>query len=131
MERVLLFSDNEEIFETTKVFIGDEYELAWCTYNLLEQNKYSSCDIVIMYFDEMMTREGPYESISRVKGRLGHSTLILAVVEGGTPREILQILEAGVFDYLSAKNLHECKSKIEAIGLWKWYLSKYGDRIER
>lgn len=132
MEQILLFSESKEIFETTQKLIGDEHKLTWCTYKCLKENTYLCSDIVIMHFDEQMTRVGTYKSIIRVKGRLGHSTPILAVIEGGTPQDIFLTLRAGAFDYLeTVENSQDYKKKIEAIVLWKWYLKKYCSGVKR
>lgn len=132
MERVLLFSENKEMFEITKKIAGDEYILRWCTYKYIEENKYPQVDIVIMHFEEQITKGGAYEAIIRVRGRLGHLIPILVVIEGGTPQDYFLTLKLGAFDYLeTVDNLQEYKKKIEATILWKWYLKKYGSVVQQ
>ena len=73
-------------------------------------------------------KEDTFKFIIKVKGRLGHKTPILALIEGGTAQDIFSILKAGVYDYLvTTENLQEYKKKIEDIVLWDWYLKKYDD----
>ncbi len=127
MEKVLLFSDEQKIFEVTNKVLKEEYEFVWCTYAGLNENRYTKADIVIMHFDEQMTKEGTFWQIVKVKGRLGHSIPILAIIEGGTPQDIYAALKAGAYDYLeTVENVREYKKKIKDIFLWSWYIKKYG-----
>lgn len=126
MEKVLLFSNNEEIFEITNRIIEGKYKLIWCTYDLLKKSQYPYSDVVIMHFDEKMTKNGTFESIIRVKGRLGHTIPILTLIEGGTPQDIFSTLKAGAYDYLeTVENLQEYRKKIKDIISWNWYIKKY------
>ena len=52
MTEVLLFSDDEKIFNLTNSVIDGRYKLTWCTYKSLEKKLYPYTDIVIMYFDK-------------------------------------------------------------------------------
>ena len=54
MTEVLLFSDDEKIFNLTNSVIDGRYKLTWCTYKSLEKKLYPYTDIVIMYFDKEM-----------------------------------------------------------------------------
>ena len=54
MTEVLLFSDDEKIFNLINSVIDGRYKLIWCTYKSLEKKLYPYPDIVIMYFDKEM-----------------------------------------------------------------------------
>ena len=56
MTEVLLFSDDEKIFNLTNSVIDGRYKLTWCTYKSLEKKLYPYTDIVIMYFDKEMVK---------------------------------------------------------------------------
>ena len=58
MTEVLLFSDDEKIFNLTNSVIDGRYKLTWCTYKSLEKKLYPYTDIVIMYFDKEMVKKG-------------------------------------------------------------------------
>ena len=127
MERVLLFSDNKEIFGVTNKIIEKKYKLIWCNYDQLKKNQYPISDVVIMHFDEKMIKKGTFEFIVKVKGKLGHAIPILTIIDSGTTQDIFSILIAGAYDYLGTmENLQEYRKKIEDTMLWNWYLKKYG-----
>lgn len=76
-----------------------------------------------------MVEKGTFEFIIRVKGMLGNTIPILALIENGTKQDIFSILKAGVYDYLeNVEDLQEYQKKIEEILLWVWYLKKYGSQ---
>ena len=126
MKKVLLFSNHKEIFEVTNKIIEEKYKLLWSTYDILKEDQYFYSDVVIMHFDKKMIKRGTFESIIKVKGRLGHALPILALIEGATIQDIFSILNAGVYDYLeTVEDLQEYQKKIEDIILWSWYLKKY------
>ncbi len=83
MDKVLLCSDDEKLFGITNRIAEEKYELIWCTYHRLEMNRYPLADVVIMHFDRERTKKGIFEPIIRIKGKLGHSIPILAIIEGG------------------------------------------------
>ena len=121
MKKVLLFSDNKKIFETTNQIMKEKNELVWCTYSLLKMNTYPYSDVVIMHFDKEMAKKGALEGIKKVKGKLGHSIPILAIVEGGTRQDIFSILKTGVYDYIEmTDNLQKYQKKIDELFRWSW-----------
>lgn len=127
MTEVLLFSDDEKIFNLTNSVIDGRYKLTWCTYKSLEKKLYPYTDIVIMYFDKEMVKKGTFKTIVQVKGRLGQKIPILTLMEEGTPQNIFSTLMAGAYDYLEiAKSSEEYRKKIEDVARWNWYLGKYG-----
>lgn len=131
MMEVLLFSNDEKIFNLTNSVIDGRYKLTWCTYKFLEKKTcpYPYPDIVIMHFDKEMVKKGTFKTIVQVKGRLGQRIPILALMEEGTPQNIFSTLIAGAYDYLEiVKNSKEYKKKIEDAIRWNWYLGKYGLR---
>ena len=71
MTEVLLFSDDEKIFNLTNSVIDGRYKLTWCTYKSLEKKLYPYPDIVIMYFDKEMVKKGTFKTIVQVKGETG------------------------------------------------------------
>ncbi len=126
METVLLFSNRKNVFDVTDRIIKGRYKLIWCIYELLEKNQYPYADVVIMHFDEEMLKSGTFELIVKVKGKLGHTVPILALIESGTPQDIFSILEAGAFDYIeTVGDQQKYRKKIEDIISWNWYLKKY------
>ena len=128
MKKIVLFSNCKEIFETTSKVVDPKHKLIWCSFTSLEENKYPCSAIVIIHFDHNRLKEDTFKFIIKVKGRLGHKTPILALIEGGTAQDIFSILKAGVYDYLvTTENLQEYKKKIDDIVLWDWYLKKYDD----
>lgn len=126
MEKILLFSDDEKMFEITNRITEEKYELIWSTYHRLETNRYPFADVVIMHFDRERTKRGTFKPIVRVKGKLGHSIPILAVIEGGSTQDIFSALKTGVYDYIETiDDLGKYQKKIEDLILWSWYLKKY------
>lgn len=82
-----------------------------------------------MHFDKEKTKTGTFDSIIRVKGELGHSIPILAIIEGGSIQAIFSLLEMGVFDYIEATDdIEEYQKKLEDILLWSWYMRQYESR---
>lgn len=127
-----MFSDSKKIFDITESIVDKEYNLIWCTYDLLEKNRFPYADVVILHFDRSMARESTFESIVKVKGKLGHMTPILTLIEGGTPQEIYSTLKVGAYDYLeSADDPEKYKKKIEELILWDWYIKKRGHKKKR
>ena len=57
MEKILLFSDDEKLFEITKQVTEGKQELVWGNYQCLETNRYPFVDVVIMHFDEDKIRK--------------------------------------------------------------------------
>ena len=92
MTEVLLFSNDEKIFNLTNSVIDGRYKLTWCTYKSLEKKTYPYPDIVIMYFDKEMVKKGTFKTIVQVKGRLGQKIPILTLMEEGTPQNIFSTL---------------------------------------
>lgn len=132
MNKILLISDNTEVFQLTKDITQGRYELIWCKYDFWGKEEYSGVDIVIMHFDADMTKQGTFEAIIKVKGKLGHSMPILALVEKGTPQDIFLILEAGAYDYLEVTDdMQKYCKKIEELTMWNWYLKKYVPKGQR
>lgn len=59
-----------------------------------------------------MVEKGTFEFIVRVKGMLGNTIPILALIENGTKQDIFSVLKAGVYDYLeNVENLQEYQKK--------------------
>lgn len=126
MEKILLFGDDEKLFEITNRITEEKYELIWRTYHWLETNRYPLADVVIMHFDRERTKRGTFEPIVRVKGKLGHSIPILAIIEGGSTQDIFSALKTGIYDYIETiDDLGEYQKKLEDVILWSWYLKKY------
>lgn len=126
METVLLFCDDEKLFDITKQITEGKYKLIRRNYYSLKTNRYPFADVVIMYFDRTRLKKSTFELIVKVKGELGHLVPILAVIEEGSAQDIFSVLEAGTFDYIEVTdNLQEYAKKIEELVLWGWYLRKY------
>ncbi|MEZ3486514.1 MAG: hypothetical protein K1W22_07955 [Lachnospiraceae bacterium] len=129
MKKILLFSDDEKIFRITKQTIknmNEKNELIWCSFDQLIKNIYPCADVIIMHIDKNRLDNGAFEAIVKVKGRLGHSIPILAIVEDGTQQDIFSILKTGVYDYIeTTNNTLNYQKKIEELLLWNWYLNKY------
>lgn len=100
MKKVLLLSNCKEVFETTHKIAKERYELEWNTYDFFETNREFVPNVVIMHFDNRMVRKGIFEFIIKVKGILGNTIPILALIENGTKQDIFSILKAGAYDYL-------------------------------
>jgi len=132
METVLLFSDDEKLFDITNRITKGKYELIKCTYHQLKTNRYPFADVVIMHFDRERMKKGTFEPIVKVKGKLGHLVPILTIIEGGSAQDIFSVLEAGAYDYIeTTDNLQKYEKKIEDIILWNWYLKKYESEGKR
>lgn len=75
-----------------------------------------------MHFDRETLKNGAFESIVTVKGRLGYTIPILAIVEGETIQDIFSVLKTGVYDYTRRTDgLKKYKKKVEELILWRWY----------
>lgn len=132
MEKILLFSDDEKLFEITKQVTEGKQELIWSNYQWLETNGYPFADVVIMHLDEEKIKKDIFQPIIKVKGRLGHSTPILAVIENGSMQDIFSVLKVGVYDYIETiDNLEKYQKKIQDIILWEWYLKKYKGGVKK
>ncbi|MFG6368104.1 MAG: hypothetical protein K1W16_06690 [Lachnospiraceae bacterium] len=126
MHRILLISDNEDVFRITQEVTQEKYKLIWCKYNYEENKKYPDADIVIMYFDINMLKQEISETVIKAKARMRYSMPILALIEKGTPQDIFLILEAGAYDYMEITDSKQnYEKKIEELILWDWYLKKY------
>lgn len=56
--KILLFSDDEKLYNSTERIIGKKHQLKWCTYQQLENNRYPTADVVIFHFTkEIIERE--------------------------------------------------------------------------
>lgn len=112
MKKILLFSDHREIFKTTNKITKGKYKLKWCTCDWSDDDKHFTSDVIIMYFNKKMVEKGTFEFIVRVKGMLGNTIPILALIENGTKQDIFSVLKAGVYDYLeNVENLQEYQKK--------------------
>jgi DNA-binding NtrC family response regulator len=132
VEKILLFSDDEKLFEITKQVTEGKQELIWSNYQWLETNGYPFADVVIMHLDEEKIKKDIFQPIIKVKGRLGHSTPILAVIENGSMQDIFSVLKVGVYDYIETiDNLEKYQKKIQDIILWEWYLKKYKGGVKK
>lgn len=126
MNRLLLFSDDEKNFLITGQILKEKCKLIWCTYYALKKNEYPSADVVVIHFNREKTKSAAFDSIIRVKGKLGHSTPILAIIEGGSAQVIFSLLEIGIFDYIeTTDNIQKYQKKLEDILLWSWYIKQY------
>lgn len=126
MEKIILFTDSKRIIKNTYRITEGKYELIWRSYRQLYKNEYQCPDAVVMHFDHDMLQNGIFELIIKVKGRVGNSVPILAIIEGGTPQDIFSILQIGVYDYIeTTDNLPEYQKKIKDLILWSWYLKTY------
>ena len=125
--KILLFSDDEKLYNSTERIIGKKHQLKWCTYQQLENNRYPTADVVIFHFTkEIIERERAFAAIIKIKGSLGHLTPILAISEGGSIQDIFSILKAGAYDYIETiDNTRKYKKKIENLILWNWYIKKH------
>ena len=75
--KILLFSDDEKLYNSTERIIGKKHQLKWCTYQQLENNRYPTADVVIFHFTkEIIERERAFAAIIKIKGSLGHLTPI-------------------------------------------------------
>ena len=125
--KILLFSDDEKLYNITERIIGKKHQLKWCTYQQLESNRYPTADVVIFHFTkEIIEREGTFAAIIKIKGSLGHLTPILAISEGGSIQDIFSILKAGAYDYIetidNTENIRKKRNK--NLILWNWYIKK-------
>lgn len=129
MNKILLISDNEEVFQVTQEITREKYRLIWCKYDYGEKEQYPDADIVIMYFDANRMKQEISEMLIKAKAKMRRSMPILALIEKGTPQDIFLILEAGVYDYMEVTNSKlKYEKKIEELILWDWYLKKYISR---
>lgn len=131
--KILLFSDDEKLYNSTERIIGKKHQLKWCTYQQLENNRYPTADVVIFHFTkEIIERERAFAAIIKIKGSLGHLTPILAISEGGSIKDIFSILKAGAYDYIETiDNTRKYKKKIENLILWNWYIKKHTSEKKR
>mgnify|MGYP005784151675 FL=1 len=125
--KILLISDNKELFNLTRKSINSEHELIWENYASITSNKYLYSDVVILHFTQIMLEKGILNSLVKMKTKLGALVPILAVVEGGTPQQLFSVLKVGAYDYVDilCKEQDIYREKISNIIMWKWYLEKY------
>ena len=74
-----------------------------------------------MHFDEEKIKKDIFQPIIKVKGRLGHSTPILAVIENGSMHDYIETTD----------NLEKYQKKIQDIILWERYLKKYKGGVKK
>lgn len=126
MVEILLISNDEEIYSLTKNAVSEKGILIWKKYDFLNMNENISSDVVIMFFNKEMVKKGVFESIIKVKGKLGSQIPILVLLEEAVPQEIISILETGAYDYLDILEIREKYSnKIDELIRWNWYQKKY------
>lgn len=66
--KILLFSDDEKLYNSTERIIGKKHQLKWCTYQQLENNRYPTADVVIFHFTkEIIERERAFAAIIKIK----------------------------------------------------------------
>ena len=127
--RILLISDKKELFDLTKKSIDSEHELIWENYVSVAGDKFLYADIVILHFTKFMLQEGILIPFVKIKVKFGDFVPILAIVEGGTPKQLFSVLQLGAYDYVDILNQSSdvFKKKIRDILMWKWYLKRYRD----
>ena len=122
--KILLFSDRKKVFEITNDITKDWSELTWYKNTDLEKIKYPLADVVIIDFEK--NKAGKCLPIIKVKSKVGDFVPILAIING-TPQEILSVIKAGAYDYITTTgDIEAYKNKIEDIIRWNWYRKKYG-----
>lgn len=123
---VLIISDLDAITEQTiRVINGEELIKRYFFSNICEvkAEKEKSVSLVIVVFDKSKVRNREYQEI--VSLTYNKSIPVLALIEGGTPQDILEILSLGAWDYLVYPVTDECYAdKLESMKRWKWYLDR-------
>lgn len=123
MQKILLFSNEKELFEIIQKTISEKYEIVWCRYDENLEKEFDNIDIMIMHFTEEEIQKKAFEFIIAIKAKLGNKIPILAVIEGGTIQDIFAILKIGVYDYIRKNDsLKKYREKIEEVILWSWYI---------
>lgn len=123
---ILLISEKKEIYEITKKIVDNKYRLIWYSNSILNNSTLPKADVVIIHLDKNIINTVAFEQIIKIKGKLGHMTPILTVVDEGSPQDIFTILRAGAYDYWeNAGDISKYSKKIDELILWKWYLDKY------
>lgn len=70
--KILLFSDDEKLYNSTERIIGKKHQLKWCTYQQLENNRYPTADVVIFHFTkEIIERERAFAGYYKNKREFG------------------------------------------------------------
>lgn len=123
---VLLISDLDAIVEQTKKMIHGEEPVKRYFFSKIcdiEFEKEESVSLVIVVFDKAKVNNREYQGIITLT--YNKSIPVLALVEGGTPQDILEILSLGAWDYLVYPVTDECYAdKLESMKRWKWYLNR-------
>lgn len=123
---VLLISDLDAIIEQTKKIInGEELVKRYFFSKICEikAEKDEGVSLVIVVFDKSKVHNREYQGI--ISLTYNKSIPVLALVEGGTPQDILEILSLGAWDYLVYPVTDECYAdKLESMKRWKWYLDR-------
>ncbi len=74
-------------------------------------------------FDKSKVNNREYQGIITLT--YNKSIPVLALVEGGTPQDILEILSLGALDYLVYPVTDKCYlDKLESMKRWKWYMNR-------
>lgn len=121
-----MISEKKEIYEITKKIVDNKYRLIWYSNSILNNSTLPKADVVIIHLDKNIINTVAFEQIIKIKGKLGHMTPILTVVDEGSPQDIFTILRAGAYDYWeNAGDISKYSKKIDELILWKWYLDKY------
>ena len=81
MVQILLISNDEEIYSFTKNVVSEKGILTWKKYDFLNKNENIFSDVVIMFFNKEMVKKGTFESIIKVKGKMGSQIPILVLLE--------------------------------------------------
>lgn len=121
---ILLISDVDAIIEqTNKIINGKEIVKRYFFSKICEIEIDKNVSIVIVVFDESKVCNREYHGI--ISLTYNKSVPVLALVEKGTPQDLLEILSLGAWDYLVYPVTDKCYvEKLESMKRWKWYLDR-------
>ncbi len=121
--KILLISESDLIYSQMKRIIDENAEVSRLSFEEMKEKELLSCDIVIIEFDYMKISNKKFKIILDIKCK--KNLPILALLEGGSISDQLEILAMGALDFLEIPATDEMFSeKVHQLYKWKWYYDR-------
>ena len=122
IHRLLLISDDKNIFDTVQTLLKDKWEVKQYKFSELGKDALQGDFIVIIDFDKERIDKEQLGAIIQIKGSFGNLIPVLAILPEKNPQDIFEVLKLGAFDYITRRELNrKLEIKVKEIIRWKWY----------